>query len=32
MKNFQILEIGTFQPLSVEFVSKIVKDKGNPST
>jgi len=31
-KNFQILEIDTFQPHSVKFISKTVKDRGNPST
>jgi hypothetical protein len=31
-KNFQILEIGYFGPLSVKFISEIVKDRGNPST
>jgi len=30
-ENVQILEIGTFQ-LSVEFISKTVKDRANPST
>jgi hypothetical protein len=28
-KNFQILEIGSFQPLSVTFTSKTIKDSGN---
>jgi len=31
-KNFQILEIGTFQPLSVKFISETVKDGGKLST
>jgi hypothetical protein len=33
-KNFQILEIGTFRPLSIEFVSKTAEDRfrKNPST
>ena len=30
-KNFQILEIGTFQPLSVKFISEMVKDGGKLS-
>jgi hypothetical protein len=31
-KNFQILEIGTFRPLSIKFVSETVKDRGYQST
>jgi hypothetical protein len=31
-ENFQIFEIGTSQPLLVEFILNTVKDRGNPST
>jgi hypothetical protein len=31
-KNFQILEIDTFQLLLVDFFSKTIKDRGNPLT
>jgi hypothetical protein len=31
-KNFQILEIDTFQLPLVKFISKTVKDRGNPLT
>jgi hypothetical protein len=31
-KNFQILEIGTFRPLSIKFIPEIVKDRGNSAT
>ena len=29
-KNFQILEIGTFRPLSVNLISETVEDRGHP--
>jgi len=29
---FSNLEIGTFQPLLVEFISRIIKYRGNPLT
>jgi len=31
-KNFLILEIGTFQRLSLKIISEAVKYRGNPST
>jgi hypothetical protein len=31
-KNFQILEIATFQLLSAKFISETIKDRGNLPT